>query len=362
MILALAEENETLRAAVGRFEEARARARAQGGASSLGALLAAARVGQACAPARSQAAGPEERPRGRDPPAARAHRPDHRALRVRLPGLRREARRGRGARAGGRGDHPRPHRGAPPRLAARALSALRQDARPAAARGAQRGSPGHGDAALGGVDQDAPGTALSQSRASRSGPSRAWRFRPAACRRASSRWPGTSPRRSPPSKRGCAVSPSVNADETGLRVEGKARWLWAFTSPRLARFRAETTRSGRVVTQTLGESFRRRARVRLLRRLQPDRLQEAAVPGPSPARDQERARPARPRPAAGVSLRGQALVPRRALRRPVLGGLLALDARGVSPAHRTQARRPAGDEDARQGRPAASGADDPPRR
>jgi transposase len=49
--------------------------------------------------------------------------------------------------------------------------------------------------------------------------------------------------------------PSVNADETGLRVMGKTRWLWAFTSPRLARFRAETTRSGVVVTQTLGESF-----------------------------------------------------------------------------------------------------------
>ena len=51
------------------------------------------------------------------------------------------------------------------------------------------------------------------------------------------------------------AEPSVNADETGLRVEGKAQWLWAFTSRRLARFRAETTRAGRVVTETLGESF-----------------------------------------------------------------------------------------------------------
>jgi transposase len=49
--------------------------------------------------------------------------------------------------------------------------------------------------------------------------------------------------------------PSVNADETGLRVEGKGQWLWAFVSPRLARFRAETTRAGRIASQTLGEEF-----------------------------------------------------------------------------------------------------------
>jgi len=49
--------------------------------------------------------------------------------------------------------------------------------------------------------------------------------------------------------------PSVNADETGLRVAGKAHWLWAFVSPRLARFRAEKTRRGQVVRDVLGEQF-----------------------------------------------------------------------------------------------------------
>jgi transposase len=49
--------------------------------------------------------------------------------------------------------------------------------------------------------------------------------------------------------------PSVNADETGLRVSGKANWLWAFVTPRLARFRAERRRGGEVVRQVLGEGF-----------------------------------------------------------------------------------------------------------
>ena len=51
------------------------------------------------------------------------------------------------------------------------------------------------------------------------------------------------------------AEPSVNADETGLRVCGQANWLWAFVSERLARYRAEPTRSGQVVTRTLGEQF-----------------------------------------------------------------------------------------------------------
>jgi transposase len=49
--------------------------------------------------------------------------------------------------------------------------------------------------------------------------------------------------------------PSVNADETGLRVLGRAHWLWTFVTPRLARFRAERRRGGEVARQVLGEDF-----------------------------------------------------------------------------------------------------------
>ena len=47
----------------------------------------------------------------------------------------------------------------------------------------------------------------------------------------------------------------VFADETGMRVSGENNWLWFFGNDRHARIRIEKTRSGKVVTDVLGEVF-----------------------------------------------------------------------------------------------------------
>jgi transposase len=56
-------------------------------------------------------------------------------------------------------------------------------------------------------------------------------------------------------ERALRQAPAIHADETGLRVAGRSHWLWAFVSERLARYRAEPTRAGRVAAQVLGEDF-----------------------------------------------------------------------------------------------------------
>jgi len=48
---------------------------------------------------------------------------------------------------------------------------------------------------------------------------------------------------------------SVHADDTGWRVDGKNRWLWTLASKHAAYYTVQRTRSGRVITDHLGEAF-----------------------------------------------------------------------------------------------------------
>ncbi len=51
-------------------------------------------------------------------------------------------------------------------------------------------------------------------------------------------------------------SPSVNADETGWRVNGDNHWLWIFTNKDATLFHIDESRGGKVVTNILGEKYR----------------------------------------------------------------------------------------------------------
>ncbi|MFW0860068.1 MAG: IS66 family transposase, partial [Dehalococcoidia bacterium] len=50
-------------------------------------------------------------------------------------------------------------------------------------------------------------------------------------------------------------SPSVNADETGWRVNGQNYWLWVFTNKNAALYHIDQSRGGKVVSDILGEKY-----------------------------------------------------------------------------------------------------------
>ena len=50
-------------------------------------------------------------------------------------------------------------------------------------------------------------------------------------------------------------SPSVNADETGWRVNGDNHWLWIFTNKDAALYHIDESRGGKVVSDILGEKY-----------------------------------------------------------------------------------------------------------
>jgi len=50
-------------------------------------------------------------------------------------------------------------------------------------------------------------------------------------------------------------SPSVNADETGWRVNGDNHWLWIFTNKDAALYHIDESRGGKVVSDILGERY-----------------------------------------------------------------------------------------------------------
>ena len=50
-------------------------------------------------------------------------------------------------------------------------------------------------------------------------------------------------------------SPSVNADETGWRVNGNNHWLWIFTNKDAALYHIDESRGGKVVSDILGKKY-----------------------------------------------------------------------------------------------------------
>ena len=50
-------------------------------------------------------------------------------------------------------------------------------------------------------------------------------------------------------------SSSINADETGWKVNGENFWLWNFVNGEVALFRIEAKRAGEIVKDTLGEEY-----------------------------------------------------------------------------------------------------------
>jgi len=50
-------------------------------------------------------------------------------------------------------------------------------------------------------------------------------------------------------------SPSVNADETGWRVNGRNHWLWVFTNKQAALYLIDKSRGSKVVNNVLGEKY-----------------------------------------------------------------------------------------------------------
>ena len=80
------------------------------------------------------------------------------------------------------------------------------------------------------------------------------------------------------------TAPHVNGDETGWRTNGRNGYLWTITDPGHTLYHVDQTPLREGDREAAGPHLPRHAHQRLLQRLRPARLPEAALPGPPAAR------------------------------------------------------------------------------